>query len=461
MIPRNLNSLSFLSLILLGLAPCLLSAATIDDLNFTLINGDTEYSVSVKDTVQISGALNIPASHNGKPVTEIGSHAMGGSALANIYKPAVTSVTIPSSIKVIRNEAFYNCESLTTVTFAPGSQLTTIEFSAFSQCRRLTSIDLPDSLTNIGSGAFGSCIALASIDLSQTALTHLDTTFSGCTSLTSVLLPNALTSLDFTFSSCTALASIDLPQGLTTIGMSTFSDCSALTSIVIPQGVTSIGENAFENCSALTTIDLSKNVLTTLADGAFKRCTALAWIKLPSSVTSIGQWTFVGCTALTSIEIPQGVTSIGEYTLYQCYNLASVIFLGSAPTLEQKVFLDTGRDVGGFTITVYEAHEASYASWAMDYTVNVVPDPIAAPVVILVTTHYNPTSKTLGIITSNEASFGTLSLQHTASLGDAWTTLSSLAYIQATDSTSGAVTRSVTINPDTQSTGFYRLVSTD
>ena len=465
MIPRNLNSLSsfgFISLILLGLAPCLLSAATINDLEFTLINGDTEYSVSVKDTVQISGALNIPASHNGKPVTEIGSNAMGGSFLFNEYKPAVTSVTIPSSIKVIRNEAFYNCLSLTSVTFAPSSQLTTIGDSAFNRCKVLTSIDLPDSITSLGDTVFGGCAALTSIDLSQTAVTHLETTFSGCSTLTSVLLPDSLTNLvGYVFSSCAALASIEIPQSVTTIGPYTFSNCSALTSIEIPQGVTSIGESAFDHCSALTAIDLSKNALTTLEGGTFSSCTALASIKLPPSVTTIGPYTFPGCSALTSIEIPQGVTSIGESAFYQCYNLASVIFLGPAPSLEAGVFLDTGRDVGGFTITVYEAHEASYASWSTSYTYNVVPDPIAEPVILLVSTHYNPTSKTLGIITSNEASFGTLSLQHTASLADAWTTLSTLAYIQATDSTSGAVTRTVTINPDTQITGFYRLVSTD
>lgn len=386
------RSFGFISLILLGLAPCFLSAATINDLKFTLINGDTEYSVSALDPNTIAGAVNIPATYNGKPVTEIGPNAMGGSVINPVYQPAITSVTIPSSIKVIRDEAFYTCRFLTTVTFAPGSQLTTIQNHAFASCPALASIDLPDSLTHLGTSAFSGCSSLTSIDLSQTGLTHATGAFSGCTSLISVLLPDTLTN----------------------IGYGEFSDCNALTSIEIPQSVTSIGIQAFQYCEALT-----------------------------------------------SIVIPQGVTSIGEETFHQCYNLASVTLLGSAPTLGIGVFLDAGRDAGGLTITVYEAHEASYASWATEYTVNVVPDPNAEPVILLVTTHYNPTSKTLGIITHNEANLGTLSLQHTASLGDAWTTLSTLAYIQATDSSSGAVTRSVTINPDTHSTGFYRLVSTD
>lgn len=215
---------------------------------------------------------------------------------------------------------------------------------------------------------------------------------------------------------------------------------------------------AFANCSALKAIDLSQTKLTSIGDQAFALCDALTSIQLPQSLTKIGQWAFQHCFAVTSIEIPQGVTSIGEYAFYQCYNLASVIFLGPAPSLEAGVFLGTGRDVGGFTITIYESHEASYASWTTSYTLNIVPGP---PVVLLVTIHYNPTSNALSLITHDEANLATLSLQHTASLADAWNTLSTLAYIQATDSTSGAVTRTVTINQGTQITGFYRLVSTD
>ena len=61
----------------LSWAASLLSAATIDDLVFTLINEDTEYSVKAKDPRTIAGEVDIPATYNGKPVTEIGYHAFG------------------------------------------------------------------------------------------------------------------------------------------------------------------------------------------------------------------------------------------------------------------------------------------------------------------------------------------------------------------------------------------------
>jgi len=54
---------------------------------------------------------------------------------------------------------------LTTITFAEGSQLTTIGDVAFYFCRNLTSINIPASVTAIGTSAFYYCINLTSISI--------------------------------------------------------------------------------------------------------------------------------------------------------------------------------------------------------------------------------------------------------------------------------------------------------
>ena len=102
-LPRHL-----LVLCLLSLAPAILSAATIDDLEFTLINNDTEYSVSAKDPRTIAGELNIPSTYNGKPVTAIGESGFSSNRIGWTEPdlPDITSVTIPSSIKTIGSYAF-------------------------------------------------------------------------------------------------------------------------------------------------------------------------------------------------------------------------------------------------------------------------------------------------------------------------------------------------------------------
>jgi hypothetical protein len=103
----------------------------------------------------------------------------------------------------------------------------TIGYSAFRDCRSLTSIKLPSSLTTIGLYAF-----------------------EGCSSLASIELPSSLTSIgERAFSECGSLASIKLPASLTKIGDFAFNYCGSLTSIELPVSLTSIGKGAFGWCS--------------------------------------------------------------------------------------------------------------------------------------------------------------------------------------------------------------------
>jgi hypothetical protein len=74
-------------------------------LQFTLKGN--EYSFSGAGTAR-SGAVVIPASYNGKPVTSIGNGAFR-------YCDGITSVTIPESITFIGSNAFDNCTGLTSI----------------------------------------------------------------------------------------------------------------------------------------------------------------------------------------------------------------------------------------------------------------------------------------------------------------------------------------------------------
>ena len=89
-------------------------------------------------------------------VTSIGNEAFKGCN-------DLTSVTFPSGLTSIGNEAFYCCP-LTSVTFPSG--LTSIGTMAFYNCDAVTSITLPSSLTSIGTQAFLNCDALISVTIS-------------------------------------------------------------------------------------------------------------------------------------------------------------------------------------------------------------------------------------------------------------------------------------------------------
>ena len=185
---------------------------------------------------------------------------------------SLTSITIHSGVTSIGSSAFEDCSNLESVTFAEGSQLTSIGGLAFSGCSSLTSITIPAGVTSIGSSAF-----------------------RYCSSLTSIEIPAGVTSIEgYAFSGCRSLTSIEIPAGVTSIEGNAFSGCSSLTSISIPAGVTSIGGNAFFGCSSLTSISI------------------------PAGVTSIRSYAFQSCSSLTSIELPAGITSIGDYAFYGC-----------------------------------------------------------------------------------------------------------------------------------------------
>ena len=168
----------------------------------------------------------------------------------------LTSIIIPASVTSIDMMVFENCNSLATVTFASESQLTSIEYMAFCQCRSLTSINIPASVTSINMSAFS---------------------YSG---LMSINIPASVTSIgSYAFYSCGNLATVTFASGsqLTSIGGSAFQS-SGLTSISIPASVTSIGMGAFSCCNNLTTVTLNSN--PTIGEDAFEYIKDGATVKM-------------------------------------------------------------------------------------------------------------------------------------------------------------------------------------
>ena len=77
--------------------------------------------------------------------------------------PALKKFVIPDGVTSIGDDAFRDCDSLTSVTI-PDS-VTSIGNRAFSGCISLESVTIPDSVTSIGSNAFNKCYSLASVIL--------------------------------------------------------------------------------------------------------------------------------------------------------------------------------------------------------------------------------------------------------------------------------------------------------
>ena len=261
----------------------------------------------------------IPTYYKGRRVTSIGSSAFSGCrGLAN--------VTIPNTVTSIGSSAFYNCIGLTSITI-PDS-VTSIGRATFYNCIGLTSITIPDSVTSIGEHAFGDCTGLTSITIPDSVTSIGKSAFNGCTSLTSVTIGGKVTSIgEGAFYGCKGLTSITIPDSVTSIGESAFSWCTGLTTVNWNAAAcTTAGSSnypMFKNCSKLTIINIGDKV-TTIPSYAFYGCSSLTSIMIPDGVTSIGDRAFSGCSGLTSVTIPDSVTSIGYFAFCDCDKLQNI-----------------------------------------------------------------------------------------------------------------------------------------
>lgn len=140
---------------------------------------DFEYGVD-KNTATITkykgagGAVEIPATLGGSPVTGIGMHAFA-------EYTSLKSVSMPESMTWIGNGAFAGCTGLESVALPAG--LKSIGENGFYSCTSLTSVVIPDKVTSIGSLAFFGCLKLESITVPAGITTLASSFVYGCTNL--------------------------------------------------------------------------------------------------------------------------------------------------------------------------------------------------------------------------------------------------------------------------------------
>jgi hypothetical protein len=326
--------------------------------------GDFSYRVT-DDTVTITGyfgnaggAVAIPPTLAGLPVTSIGTAAFLGLP--------ITTVSIPPSVGIIEPQAFAACTSLQSL--SGGTGLTTIGERAFAYCSSLTSFNtlgtltLPESLSTIGDRAFDYCL-----------------------SLTALILPPDLTSLgEQAFRSCLRLHNIwflgDAPAHMgaevfeeltngralgyrhdalgfespTWLGYPTQADFTytvtdggaTITGYSGPGGEVSIPARIaglpvvriarffpYESPSQLlvTGVTIPEGV-TTIDERAFYETPNLARVTFPSTLQSIGANAFASCSALVDLTFPAALESIAVEAFANCVRLSRVHFLGNAPT---------------------------------------------------------------------------------------------------------------------------------
>ncbi len=202
----------------------------------------------------------------------------------------------------------------------------------------VTSVIINQGVTGIGSGVFYGYANLTSVTIPDSVTNIDDHAFYRCSSLANVTLPNSITYIgESAFGSCTGLTGIVIPGSVTHIDRYAFDGCTHLTSVTIPDSITYIDDGTFRRCSGLASITIP-NSITRIGCEAFGDCSGLTSIVIPNSVTYIDNHAFDGCTRITSITIPDSVTRIGEWAFSGCSGLTSITISNPVAVIDDYVF---------------------------------------------------------------------------------------------------------------------------
>ena len=258
-------------------------------------------------TLSDTGVLTISTTAAKEAMPAFADRGMGNyNTPWNYVRHAIISVVIEDKVSSIGQNAFANCQHLTSITI-PNS-VTMIADAAFANCTSLKSITIPNSVTTIRGGAFSYCTSLKSITIPNSVTTIESHVFYFCENLTSVTLPNSITKISgYTFMMCTNLSSISIPHSVTAIEEYAFAGCESLTSVALPNALTKIGECAFLECTSLPSVKIPNSV-TAIEEGAFVTCITLTEVTVEwaTPLSNLGEHCFGGVTSRATLRVPAG-----------------------------------------------------------------------------------------------------------------------------------------------------------
>jgi len=322
----------------------------------------------------------IPSEINGTPVVTLEAGLF--------YYKRVNSVTVPSSVHTIGNNAFNTVYGLEKVIF---DGVLPDDFSGISNAYNysLYHINVPDDyvspllrpviftgvdpesglvyyntgseirivdnwstdaaiivpsmiaglpVTQIADRAFESDSGITTIQLPDSLERIGDYAFKSCDQLLEIIIPNTVATVGRNaFERCSSLFRVQLPIALEVIEPATFYLCTSLTDITLPDTLLSIGDSALRGCESLSSIQIPSTV-TTISTGAFRDCTGLETIEIPEGIVALEAYTFQGCSKLETVGLPSTMNRLGVRSFYLCSSLRHVVVPSTVTEIDDGAF---------------------------------------------------------------------------------------------------------------------------
>ncbi len=328
---------------------------------------------------------------------EIGSYAF-------YLNETITSVDFPSTLKVIKDHAFYGPTYSTEDDddyFSPQGVLKTVKFNegleeigeaAFANQYFENTFTLPASVKTLGDYAFVNCTAITKFIFPAGLENYGKNVFAGCTGILDigiaagnthfkvqdgvlynfemtkaimcpsgrrdpVTIPEGVTELaDYAFYMCDNLLEYNLPNTLQRIGVECFAHTYDLRNFVIPNSVTEMGHNAFD-LSGVTNITIGTG-LTELPEEAFIE-TKISNVNIPGNIKKIGNGAFSLCYSLSTLTLNEGLEEIAKSAFYRT-RISQLNMPNTLKTIGDNAFsqapisdLDIKRDFESLGVNVF------------------------------------------------------------------------------------------------------------
>ena len=134
------------------------------------------------------------------------------------------------------------------------SSVTKLAEGAFSTCRTLKEVVLPEGITEIPVAAFESCASLEKITVPSAVVSYGDFAFAG-TGIEEFVIPDSVSTMgEYCFFYCSKLETVTIGASVTEIREGCFSDCDSLKKVFVSAAVQEIGSDNFELCENLEAI---------------------------------------------------------------------------------------------------------------------------------------------------------------------------------------------------------------
>jgi len=217
------------------------------------------------------------------------------------YASQIKTVSIPEGITSIGYGCFENC-ALTSLTLP--STVKSLGDYSFYQNKQLKEVIVrgnPSSLVKIGFGAFGECSKLESVSWKTESASEVrlgGSAFSDCTSLNSFNIPLGLVdATSGTFYRCPFIKAFDRCGDYS----SDYQGYSAFYAVLSDNTLVISGHGDIENYSSPTKVPWEKYA------------SSINKVVISDQITGIGDNAFYKCSKVSSIDIPKPVTRIGDY----------------------------------------------------------------------------------------------------------------------------------------------------